>query len=794
MPVAGVVWQTLHYLLGFERLGCETFYVEAHGRAPQMLMRAPDDDAPAAAAAFLSSTLAPYGFGDRWAYHDRDASGLVFGMSDAELQRLYADAAMIVNLHGGTRPLDEHVRGERLVLVQTDPVQLEVELHGWIPESHAFAGAHAAWFSFAELLGQPGCGLPVPPYPVQPTRQPVLLDLWSTDARPGDAWTTVGNWKQGGREVAFDGRWYGWSKHDRWHGYLDLPERTGARFTPALSRIDSDDRRALQRRGWTVLDAVALSSDVETYRAFVHGSLGEFTVAKEQNVALRTGWFSDRSATYLASGRPVVTEDTGFGDVFGRGPGLHAFRTLDEALAAVQEVHSDPDGASRAARELAREFFAHDVVLRPILDAGGINLQKRTVSSPPPFPDDLVLEPVGRRPLTLPTDTIDRVAQQARPRSRHAREPLVALVVVTHDNLTLLRLGLETLLAAPASGPPFEVFVFDNGSRPDTLEYLDALTSEQPIVRAVHSGTNIGFAAAVNAAIPATSAPSLVIINDDVIAPPGWLGPLLTHLREDGIGAVGPCTNRIGTASEILTSYRTYGELVAFARERRQRFSGGRSPVDMLPMFCLALRRRVFDRVGPLDERYGVGLFEDDDYSRRLRAAGLRLARADDVFVHHFGEGSFGRLVPSGEYSDLFERNRRLFESKWGEAWAPHRRETEPAYETLCRAVRQLVAERLPTDAPVGVVSRGDDALVAHGRRPAWHVPHDASGRWAGCYPADEREALVQLHALRAGGARFLVVPAPSRWWFDRYPALDRLDTVVDDDACRIVALDGIAP
>ena len=216
MPVAGVVWQTLHYLLGFERLGCETFYVEAHGRVPQMLMRAPEDDAPAAAAAFLSSTLAPYGFGDRWAYHDRGASGAVFGMSEAELRRLYSDAAMIVNLHGGTRPLDEHVRGERLVLVQTDPVQLEVELHDWIPESHAFAGAHAAWFSFAELLGQPGCGLPVPPYPVQPTRQPVLLDLWSTDARPGDAWTTVGNWKQGGREVTFDGRTYGWSKHDRW--------------------------------------------------------------------------------------------------------------------------------------------------------------------------------------------------------------------------------------------------------------------------------------------------------------------------------------------------------------------------------------------------------------------------------------------------------------------------------------------------------------------------------------------------------------------------------------------------
>src|SRR5262249_10216818 len=145
-------------------------------------------------------------------------------------------------------------------------------------------------------------------------------------------------------------------------------------------------------------------------------------------------------------------------------------------------------------------------------------------------------------------------------------------------------------------------------------------------------------------------------------------------LDDPAIGAVGPTTNRSGTDAEVTTAYRTYGELRALAAARAEARAGELADVDMLAMFCTALRRETITRIGPLDDGFGLGLFEDDDYARRLHAAGLRLCVALDAFVHHFGEATIGRLVPTGEYAELFERNRQRFEARWAETWTPHRR------------------------------------------------------------------------------------------------------------------------
>ncbi|MBS1868260.1 MAG: glycosyltransferase [Actinobacteria bacterium] len=381
LPVPGVVWQTVHYLLGFQALGFEPWYVEAHGRTPSMLMGAADADAGREAAAFVERVLRRFGLGGRWAYHAlHDAGAPVHGpLSAAGLRRLYRDAELVINLHGGTPPLPEHSASGRLAYLQTDPVQLQIELHNGVRSSAEFLEPHCAFFTFAENLGKPGCGLPVSErFRFHPTRQPVVCDLWDGVATPpGRAYTTVGNWHQSWRRVTLDGRDYAWSKDREWTRFLDLPARTGAAFELALASYRPEHRAELERRGWGVRDALAFDPHGDDYRRYVAGSRAEFTVAKEQNVALRSGWFSDRSATYLAAGRPVITQDTGFGVALPTGAGLFPVSTLDEAVAAVEQIESDYARQRESARAIARDRFEATRVLQELLDVVGITTTKK---------------------------------------------------------------------------------------------------------------------------------------------------------------------------------------------------------------------------------------------------------------------------------------------------------------------------------------------------------------------------------------------------------------------------------
>jgi hypothetical protein len=228
-----------------------------------------------------------------------------------------------------------------------------------------------AFFTFGENYGRPGCRLPVDGrFVFRPTRQPVVLDFWAgREGFNGDAmtFTTIGNWQQPWREVTFEGEVYHWSKHHEFLKVLDLPRRTGQAFELALSSYDDAVKAMLEGRGWRVRHALDFSHDPDAYRAYIGSSRGEFTVAKDQNVRLRTGWFSDRSATYLAAGRPVITQETGFSDVLPSGEGLFGFATPEEAAAAVERVNADYEKQRRAARRIARECFSHDVVLPKLL-------------------------------------------------------------------------------------------------------------------------------------------------------------------------------------------------------------------------------------------------------------------------------------------------------------------------------------------------------------------------------------------------------------------------------------------
>jgi GT2 family glycosyltransferase len=775
MPVAGVVWQNLHYLLGFERLGCDAYYVETHARTPSMLMSDKGDDSSALAAEYIAAIMRRFGLADRWAFRALHDDGSCFGMSELELERLYGSADLLLNLHGGTQPLPELAAGGRLVYLETDPVQLQLELHHGVPETLEFLEPHSAFFTFAENWGGADCGLPAQGrFTFVPTRQPVVLDLWpDRGAHPADLYTTIGNWRQEWRDVTFAGERYTWSKHHEFLRHLELPARSGAAFELALSSCEESDRELLRAHGWRVRDGLEVSRGIDAYRDYVGASRGEFTVAKDQNVRLRTGWFSDRSATYLASGRPVVTQDTGFGAALPTGAGLLAFDSPGGAVEAIERVDADYSIHSFAARDLAREYFDHAVVLGALLAHLDIHPQAPRPRRPDTvFPRDLVLEPVSRRPTRLAPETILTAARQ--PAAPRWDEPprlgrgSASVVVVTYGGLPFNRLCLETVLAH-GGDVDLELIVVDNGSTDGTPEYLTRLAGADARVRVLLNGRNTGFASACNQGLGLASGEHLVLLNNDTMVPPGWLPRLIAHLRNPEVGLVGPVTNRIGNEAEIETDYRRWGEFLDLAARRADEFAGDWLELRSPAMYCLALRRETFLRLGPLDERYEVGLLEDDDYADRARAAGYQQRCVEDVVVHHFGEASFGKLVAGGEYGRILRTNQSRYAEKWGRDWQPYGRRPNPRYEREAQHLREAVVASVPDGADVLVVSRGDDALLDLDGRRARHFPQAADGGWAGHHPADSAEAIGHLERLRAGGARYLVVPPTYRWWLRHY-------------------------
>jgi ATP-binding cassette subfamily B protein len=750
IPVGGVAWLVRHYAAGFERLGYEVYYVEAHARTPDMFMSHKDDNATGKAVAYIGRIAERFGLQGRWAFQALHENGRCYGMSEAQLDRLYRDAALIVNMHGGTLPLPEHAATDRLVFLGTDPVRVELEVHRGEERALEFLDQHAAYFTWGLNYGNPDCKLPwATPYPFVPSPPPVVLDFWNNDVVPDAApFTTIGNWRQRFRNVRFQGEVYGWSKHQQFLKILDLPLRTGTPIELALSSYEDDDQLLLAEHGWRVRPGLKLSQDLDSYRDYVIGSAGELSVAKEQNVHFRSGWFSERSATYLAAGRPVILQDTGFGAALPTGEGLFAFADLDEAVEAMAEVTSDPARHRSAAREVAREYLSHEVVLGDMLEHVGLrrsNAARRPGISPAPaqLPGRLSLKVASRGPLELEAETRDYILGRPIPSVPDPGSPPAASVVMpVAGNLECTRLALEGLLAN-TDELAYEVVVVNNGAPKQIREYVDVLAARNRHLHVIHNEKNLGFAAACNQGIASAEGERLVVLSNDTIASPGWLSGLGTYLDDAEIGLVVPTTNCAGGNAQVPAGYRTYEEMLGFAR-RRNREHGGDAPTDFdrLEMFCAAIRREVWKEVGRFDERVEVAMFEDD-YENRVRDTGYRVVCADDVFVHRFG-GGFVKGVAT---------------------------DSEPA--AMARPVEEAVQRHLPEGSTVLVVSRGDEALASLDGYEIWHFPHLDGGSDAGRHPTDE-EAIGELERLRGRGADYLVVPATESSWLERHKGFRR--------------------
>lgn len=369
-PYGGVVWQTMQHLEGLRRLGLQVYYIEDHGYWPYDPYADQHAESCASTVRFIGDLMERFGFGERWAYRDAASGGEVYGMPALRFEELLARADMLLNLTGTTELRECHMHVPVRLHLETDPVLAQIELACGNERTRGLLAAHTHFATYGENIGAPDCGVPVPAIDYIRTRPPVILDWWTPlDPDPGAPFTTVGTWEQASKDVEWQEQHYTWSKHHEFLRVLDLPRRSPRALELALATRDADALAMLRSHGWSVSDAGEISSDLDRYRDYVRSSWGEFTVAKDQNVRLRSGWFSDRSACYLAAARPVVTQDTGFGSVLPTGEGLFAFRDQADALGAFAAIEADPERHRSAARAIAEEHFRAETVLGALVEA-----------------------------------------------------------------------------------------------------------------------------------------------------------------------------------------------------------------------------------------------------------------------------------------------------------------------------------------------------------------------------------------------------------------------------------------
>lgn len=372
MPLAGIAWQAMHYLVGLEQLGYRCWYVEDSGANPF------DPQANSIVmdcrynVRCLRRAMEQYGFADRWSYWDA-IHDVRYGLSHNQVRALFRQAGALINLCGSTKLRDEHFACPVRIMIDTDPVYEQIKYATADPGSRAYLDAHTHFFTYGENLGSKDCLVPLCGVPWRPTRPPVDIALWPEAQDAPACFTTIATWENKGKNIEYGGSSYVWSKHVNFLRFLDLPNRRpGSRFRMAMLPPDDDVRAAVTASGWDLVDPRPISADMRAYRNFIAGSRGEFTVAKDIYVRPNSGWFSDRSVCYLAAGRPVITMCTGFSKFCPVGAGLFEYSNHDEALTAVDAIAADYRGNSRAARELAREYFSPEHVLGALLAECGL--------------------------------------------------------------------------------------------------------------------------------------------------------------------------------------------------------------------------------------------------------------------------------------------------------------------------------------------------------------------------------------------------------------------------------------
>jgi hypothetical protein len=373
-PLGGVAWDYAQYAAGLLRLGHEVLYLEDTGHWLYDAVNQTYTDDASRNAGYLAGVMRLFGLGDHWSL--RDPKDRYWGRSETEVADWCAGADLVLNISGSLWPREAYQKARCKVYLDSDPAYTQAKirrvLEGRPGPNEAYSlqcmRLHDRFFTFGENIGQPDCPIPTDEFEWRPTRQPILLDEWKTQKAEGKKkkapWTTVMSWKIDERPPEIAGCTLG-AKDREFEKFMDLPRQTGVPLELAVS--GRAPREALAAGGWRLVEGHAVSSDAEVYRDYIRRSRGEWSVAKQAYVATRSGWFSCRTACYLAAGKPAVVQDTAWSKFYPAGRGLFAFSTPEEAAAGIAAVERDYAAHSRAAREVAAEFFDAGKVLKKLL-------------------------------------------------------------------------------------------------------------------------------------------------------------------------------------------------------------------------------------------------------------------------------------------------------------------------------------------------------------------------------------------------------------------------------------------
>jgi hypothetical protein len=362
-PLGGVTWDYVQYPVGLANLGHDVFYFEDTGQWPFNPVEGGLGADCAYNVSYLAEVLRRFGLEDRWAYRFPWRSQW-YGLPDLSRNKVLGSADLLINVSGTLARLDEYRHIPRLVYIDTDPVFTQLKLARGQEDFTKLVDKHDVHFSFGERHSSL---VPETGHDWHPTRQPIVLAEWQPGRLGRNVFTTVMNWTSY-KPITFNGRTYG-QKDIEFQRFIDLPKLvapTKMELAVNAGKVRRTPHDLLRHKGWHTVDPAQVCSDLDQYRAYVETSFAEWSVAKNGYVEGQMGWFSCRSACYLAAGRPVVVQETGH--VLPTGSGILTFRTLEEAVAGIRAVEGEYVHHSRAARAIAEEYFDASRVLSKLIN------------------------------------------------------------------------------------------------------------------------------------------------------------------------------------------------------------------------------------------------------------------------------------------------------------------------------------------------------------------------------------------------------------------------------------------